>query len=167
MKPPREFGPLPHARHRPELSVCPHRGGQLRYSHEVWAKPIQSLRGIEYVTNLGFRCENPACRFPRTVYRSARAEACQVKGSGYGLDVVAEIGHRRFGEHRTREEIWRYLDEATPVRISKTAGLTSASHPDATFAVTAPPPHVDTPPHGRRTSLDCPFSPSMARRGGH
>jgi hypothetical protein len=119
MKPPREFDPLPHVRYRPELSACPHCGARLRYSHEVWAKPIQSLRRIESVANLGYRCTNPACWFPRTVYRSARAEACQVKGSGYGLDVVAEIGALRFGQHRTREEIWRHLDEATAVQISE------------------------------------------------
>jgi len=119
MKPPRQFGPLPHVRYRPELSACPHCGGRLRYSHPVWSKAIQSLRRIEHVTNLGCRCANPGCGFPRTVYRSARAEACQVKGSGYGLDVVAEIGALRFGQRRTREEIWRYLDEETAVRISE------------------------------------------------
>ncbi len=119
MKPPREFGPLPHVRYRPELSACPHCGARLRYSHPVWAKAIQSLQRVEHVTNLGFRCANPSCWFPRTVYRSARAEACQVKGSGYGLDVVAEIGALRFGQHRTREEIWRYLDQETAVRISE------------------------------------------------
>ncbi len=122
MKPPRQFGPLPHVRSRPELSACPHCGGRLRYSHPVWSKAIQSLRRIEHVTNLGCRCANPGCGFPRTVYRSARAEACQVKGSGYGLDVVAEIGALRVGQHRTRAEIWRYLDEETAVRISERHG---------------------------------------------
>ena len=76
MKPPREFGPLPHVRYRPELGACPHCGARLRYSHPVWAKAIQSLQRIEHVANLGYRCTNPACRFPRTVYRSSRAEAC-------------------------------------------------------------------------------------------
>jgi len=53
------------------------------------------------------------------VYRSARAEARQVKGSGYGLDVVVRIGYLRFSEHRTREEIWRELHEQTPVALSE------------------------------------------------
>ncbi len=119
MKPPREFGPLPHVRYRPEVTACPHCGARLRYSHPVWAKAIQSLQRIEHVTNLGYRCTNPGCWFPHTVYRSARAEACQVKGSGYGLDVVAEIGALRVGQHRTREEIWRYLDQETAVQISE------------------------------------------------
>lgn len=119
MKPPRAFGPLPHVRYRPELTHCPHCGGRLVDSHPVWRKPIQSLAGTEHVTSLGFRCTNPRCPFPRTVYRSARAEARQVKGSGYGLDVVAHIGQLRFGQHRTREEIWRHLDTETPVRISE------------------------------------------------
>lgn len=119
MKSPRAFGPLPHVRYRPEVPCCAHCGAELAFSHPVWAKPIQSLERIEHVTNLGFRCRNPGCPFPRVVYRSARAEARQVRGSGYGLDVVARIGQLRFGQHRTREEIWRYLAEDTPVQISE------------------------------------------------
>jgi hypothetical protein len=119
MKPPRAFGPLPHVRYRPELTHCPHCGARLVLSHPVWAKPIQSLRRVEHATSLGFRCSQPGCAFGRTVYRSAQAEARQVKGSGYGLDVVAHIGHLRFGRHRTREEIWRQLVDETAVRISE------------------------------------------------
>jgi len=98
---------------------CAHCGALLVYSHPVWAKAIQSLAPIEHVTNLGFRCENPDCPFGRTVYRSAEGEARQIKGSGYGLDVVAHIGHLRFTEHRTREEIWRQLTEHKRVQISE------------------------------------------------
>lgn len=119
MKPPRQLGPLPRVRYRPEVTTCAHCGAALAYSHPVWAKPIQSLLRIEHVTSLGFRCTNPACPFPRTVYRSAQAEARQVKGSSYGLDVVARIGSLRFREHRTREEIWRQLRQETPVRLSE------------------------------------------------
>ena len=119
MKPPRQFGPLPHVRYRPEAPHCLHCGAALAYSHAVWAKPIQYLTGPEHVTNLGFRCSSEAGPFGRTVYRSARAEARQVKGSGYGLDVVVRIGYLRFAEHRTREEIWRELGEQTPVRLSE------------------------------------------------
>lgn len=49
------------------------------------------------------------CPHARTVYRSACAQARQVRGHGYGLDVVVRIGHLRFGEHRTRAEIWDRL----------------------------------------------------------
>jgi hypothetical protein len=119
MKPPRQFGPLPHVRYRPEVRHCVHCGAALRYSHPVWAKAIQFLTGPEHVTNLGWRCSQPGCPFGRTVYRSARAEARPVKGSGYELDVVVRIGHLRFAEHRTREEIWRELHEQTPVQLSE------------------------------------------------
>jgi hypothetical protein len=119
MKPPRQFGPLPQVRYRPELTHCPHCGARLALSHPVWAKPIQSLERIEHVTSLGFRCSNPSCLFPRVVYRSAQAEARQVKGSGYGLEVVARIGHLRFSRHRTREEIWRQVTTETPVQLSE------------------------------------------------
>src|SRR5216683_3885640 len=119
MKPSRAFGPLPHLRYRPEVTHCLHCGAALQYSHSMWAKPIQFLTGPAHVTNLGFRCSNAACAFGRSVYRSARAEARQVKGSGYGLDVVVRIGYLRFGEHRTREEIWREFGEQTPVQLSE------------------------------------------------
>jgi hypothetical protein len=119
MKPPRAFGEVPRVRYRPELRQCPHCGTPLAVSHPVWRKTIQSLTGLAHVTSLGSRCPAPACPFGRTVYRSARAEARQVKGSGYGLDVVVRIGHRRFTEHRTRAEIWRELDAHTPVAISE------------------------------------------------
>jgi hypothetical protein len=119
MKPPRQFGPLPHVRYRAEVRHCVHCGAALRYSHPVWAKAIQFLTGPEHVTNLGWRCSQPGCPFGRTVYRSARAEARQVKGSGYGLDVVVRIGYLRFAEHRTREEIWREFHEQTPVQLSE------------------------------------------------
>src|SRR4051794_6949018 len=119
MKPPRQFGPLPHIRYHPEVRHCVHCGAALRYSHPVWAKAIQFLTGPEQVTNLGWRCPQPACAFGRTVYRSARAEARQVKGSGYGLDVVVRIGHLRFTEHRTRAEIWRDLAAHSPIALSE------------------------------------------------
>ena len=119
MKRAREFGHVPRVRYRPEVGACPHCGTPLAYSHPVWRKTIQSLSGIEDVTNLGFRCGQPGCAYGRTVYRSAQAEARQVKGSGYGLDVVVRIGHLRFTEHRTREEIWRALRDHSPVALSE------------------------------------------------
>jgi hypothetical protein len=117
MKTARQFGPLPHVRYRPEFVTCPHCGAALRYSHPVWAKAIQFLSGPEHVSNLGFRCGNPVCAFARTVYRSACAEARQVHGHGYGLDVLVRIGHLRFREHRTREEIWDRLRQEQGIVI--------------------------------------------------
>jgi hypothetical protein len=119
MKTARPFGPLPRVRYRPEMTACPHCGATLRYAHPVWAKPIQFLSGPEHVTNLGFRCADPRCGHARTVYRSARAEARQVRSHGYGLDVVVRIGHLRFTEHRTRAEIWDRLREEQGVVISE------------------------------------------------
>jgi hypothetical protein len=119
VKSPRQFGPLPHVRYRPELTACPHCAAPLVYRHPVWAKPVQFLTGLEHVTNLGFRCSNPTCPFPMAVYRSARGEARQIKGSGYGLDVVVHLGALRFREHRTREEIWRNLHDGRSLQISE------------------------------------------------
>jgi transposase len=119
MKRPHLFGPLPHLRYRPELTHCPHCGAGLVFSHAVWAKPVQFLAGPEHLTNLGYRCPNPACPFPRAVYRSARAEARQVRGSGYGLEVIVRVGQLRFQHHRTRDEIWQTLHEQTGLQLSE------------------------------------------------
>lgn len=119
MKPPRNFGARPHVRYRPELTGCPRCQGRLVYSHSVWSKWVQSLDRIEQVTSLGYRCSNAHCPGGRTVYRSAQAEARQVRGSTYGLDVIARIGALRFGQHRTRAEIWPELDTDTPIQISE------------------------------------------------
>jgi hypothetical protein len=119
MKRPHHFGPLPHVRYRPELTACPHCGARLAFSHAVWAKPVQFLTGPEHLANLGYRCSDPACPFPRAVYRSARAEARQVRSTGYGLDVVARVGWLRFHEHRTRAEIWQALREEAGLQLSE------------------------------------------------
>jgi hypothetical protein len=119
MKRPHHFGPLPHVRYRPELTHCPHCGGRLVFHHAVWAKPVQFLTGPEHLANLGYRCGNPSCPCPRAVYRSAQAEARQMRGSGYGLDVVARVGWLRFQQHRTREEIWRQLREDAGLQVSE------------------------------------------------
>ena len=118
MKPPRAFGVRRRVRYRPELSRCPWCGAALVYSHSVWAKWVQSLDRIEHVTNLGYRCPVPECPGQRAVFRSAQAEARQVKGSTYGVDVIAHIGALRFGQHQTRTEIWQHLDTETAVQIS-------------------------------------------------
>jgi hypothetical protein len=89
------------------------------YSHAVWAETMQYLDGPAYVRNLGFRCVNAQCARPGLVYRSAVGEAQQVKGSGYGLDVVVRIGYLRFSAHQTREEIWRQLREESAVQVSE------------------------------------------------
>jgi hypothetical protein len=85
----------------------------------VWAKVVQTLTHTAHVTNLGFRCTNPACRVARAVYRSAQAEAQQVRGSSYGLDVVVRIGYLRFSQHRTRAEMWQQLRAETAIQISE------------------------------------------------
>src|SRR6266487_4942327 len=118
MKPARSFGVRPHVRYRPEVINCLWCGAGLVYSHSVWAKWVQSLDRIEHVTNLGYRCPAPECSGRGAVFRSARAEARQIKGSTYGVDVIAHIGALRFGQHHTRTEIWHHLNTETVVQIS-------------------------------------------------
>lgn len=106
---------LPKVRLRPEIKACPHCGSALVYSHPVWAKPIYELTGAHFVTSLGFRCANPGCAQPKTVYRSALGEALSIKGSTYGLDVVVHIGHLWLHEHRNRSEIHAQIRAHVPL----------------------------------------------------
>lgn len=106
---------LPKVRLRPEMQQCPHCGSELAYSHPVWAKPIYELTGAHFVTSLGFRCPNPGCSHPKTVYRSALAESLSIKGSTYGLDVVVHIGHLWLHENRNRSEIHAQIKEHVPL----------------------------------------------------
>jgi hypothetical protein len=106
---------LPRLRLRPEIDHCPHCPTALAYSHPVWAKPIYGLNEANFVTNLGFRCPNPVCSYPRTVYRSAQAEALSLKGSTYGLDMIVRIGHLWLHEHRNRSEIHAQLRNRVPI----------------------------------------------------
>jgi hypothetical protein len=106
---------LPKVRLRPETDACPHCGTKLAYSHPVWAKPVYELTQARFVTSLGFRCPNPGCPHPETVYRSALGESLSLKGSTYGLDVVVHIGHLWLHEHRNRSEIHARIKEHVPV----------------------------------------------------
>lgn len=106
---------LPKVRLRPEIKACPHCGSELVYSHPVWAKPVYELTGAHFVTSLGFRCSNPGCPHPKTVYRSALGEALSIKGSTYGLDVVVHIGHLWLHENRNRSEIHAQIKAHVPL----------------------------------------------------
>ena len=106
---------LPKVRLRPEIKECPHCGTELAYSHPVWAKPIYELTQARFVTSLGFRCPNPGCPHPKTVYRSALAESLSIKGSTYGLDVVVHIGHLWLHENRNRSEIHARIKDQVPL----------------------------------------------------
>jgi hypothetical protein len=106
---------LPKVRLRPEISQCPQCGIKLAYSHPVWAKPVYELTGARFVTSLGFRCPNPGCPQPKTVYRSALGESLSIKGSTYGLDVVVHIGHLWLHENRNRSEIHAQIKGRVPL----------------------------------------------------
>jgi len=73
------------------------------------------LTQARFVTSLGFRCPNPDCPHPRTVYRSALGESLSIKGSTYGLDVVVRIGHLWLHENRNRSEIHARIKDQVPL----------------------------------------------------
>lgn len=76
-----------------ELNTCPACGTRLvTCRHYRWAKPVQMLDRVVYVTNRPKRCPNSACAAAPTTYGSAAAQAVALPNSSYGLDVIAQLG---------------------------------------------------------------------------
>jgi hypothetical protein len=74
-----------------ELDTCPACGTRLApCRHYRWAKPVQQLDRVVYVTNRPKRCPNPACA--ATTYGSTVAQTIALPNSSYGLDVIAQLG---------------------------------------------------------------------------
>ena len=76
-----------------ELHTCPACGTRLlSCRHYRWAKTVQQLDRVVYVTNRPKRCPNPTCAAATTSYGSLAAQAVALPYSSYGLDVVTQLG---------------------------------------------------------------------------
>jgi hypothetical protein len=76
-----------------ELDTSPACGTRLvTCRHYRWAKPVQLLDRVVYVTNRPKRCPYPACAAAPTTYGKAAAQAVALPNSSYGLDVIAQLG---------------------------------------------------------------------------
>src|SRR5947209_11350672 len=76
-----------------ELDTCPTCGHPLRpCNHLSWAKTVQQLDRVVYVTSRPKECRRRACPQFGTRYVSSRAQMVALPHSTYGLDVIAQIG---------------------------------------------------------------------------
>ena len=106
---------LPKKYYRPELKRCPHCQWKLKRWSILWNKYLSTLSGRFHVFSQGYRCPNPDCPEPQTVYRSAEAETLSVPGCSYGIDVIVEVGYQRFWLRRTIQEIHGTLKDKVPI----------------------------------------------------
>jgi hypothetical protein len=89
-----------------ELETCPACGTRLlTCRHYRWAKTVQHLDRVVYVTNRPKRCPNPACPAASTTYGSAAALAIALPNSSYGLDVIAHLGWWRDHQHLSTAQL--------------------------------------------------------------
>ena len=106
---------LPKRYYRPEQERCPHCEWKLKRCYTLWSKYLTTLEGRLHVFSQGYRCSNPECPEPQTIYRSAEAETLSVPECSYGLDVIVEVGYQRFWLRRTIQEIHRSLEARVPI----------------------------------------------------
>jgi hypothetical protein len=71
------------------------------------------------VTSWGYRCPNPDCPTPETIYRSAEAEGLHLKSKQCGRDVIVHVGYRRFWYHQTMYEIHEWLTQDLALAVSE------------------------------------------------
>jgi hypothetical protein len=89
-----------------ELDTCPACGTRLvTCRHYRWAKPVQQLDKVVYVTNRPKRCPNSACVAAALTYGAAAAQTVALPNSSYGLDVIAQLGWWRDHEHLSSAQL--------------------------------------------------------------
>ena len=119
MKTAKDYSQAEKQYYKPEIKHCPHCNTPLKRSHTAWRKHIITLRKTLHVTSYAHRCPNQSCPQPRAVYRSVEAEALSLKYYQYGLDVIANIGHLRYREHRTIRKTRSTIRERFRLHVSR------------------------------------------------
>lgn len=106
---------LPKQYYRPEQKRCPHCQWKLKRWYTLWSKYLTTMEGRFQVFNQGYRCWNPDCSEPETVYGSVEAETLSVPKCSYSLDVIVEVGYQRFWLQQTVQEIHLALQDRVPM----------------------------------------------------
>lgn len=93
-----------------EMERCPACGTALHLcGHYTWRKTVQHLDKVVYVASRPKECRHAGCSLFGKRYPSAAAQRVALPHSGYGLDVVAQIGWWRDREHLSGDEIYHRL----------------------------------------------------------
>lgn len=106
---------LPRRYFRPDPTLCPRCGAQLKQWATVQDKVLTTLAGRFRLINLGYRCSRSRCPNARVTLVSAEPARLSLKGIGFGFDVIVQIGWWRFWEHRTLDEIWELARRRFPI----------------------------------------------------
>ena len=110
------FQPFPLVTAAEECAVC--NGPLVIFRHRP--RPLQTLQSKRLVVAKDKTCHNPECSQYKKPVRPVEASLLpMVRGSHYGLDVVAYIGEQRLTAGRALAEVHRELDEKFGVRISE------------------------------------------------
>lgn len=107
--------------YRPEQTTCSLCGQALQRVYPWWRKYIVFLSGRVLVISVAYRCVNRQCHAARRkyVYTSQAAERLTVRGSSFGLDVIAQIGYWRFWHRWTVTQIHDVLTTERHLPISR------------------------------------------------
>src|SRR5215468_6081101 len=95
---------------KPLLRHCPTCGGTLWAAYHNY-RTITTLTAVLGLTLQIRRCLNTACPQCRQPYRPEEEGHLALPKHEFGLDVIAFVGQRRYGDHRSVPEIYQALVE--------------------------------------------------------
>lgn len=100
---------------KPENRLCPACGHQQRYDYKSSGRYFYQLNmGLCYVDGQIVFCHNGACPLRYKPMHPPEELRLAPPSKGHGFDVIACIGHRRFGDKMTRDEIRAWLRQHHP-----------------------------------------------------
>ena len=93
----------------PEVKCCLECGTLLKRHQTISRRTVITFDQIIHIVHYGYRCPKEDCEGKSVLYRSMKADALALPGFTFGLDVVLEVGHLRFSEHKTVDEMHQHL----------------------------------------------------------
>ena len=99
---------------QPENRLCPACGEPQRYDYKSSGRHFYQLTGLYYVDGQIVYCHNGACPLRYKPMHPPQETTLAAPGMGHAFDVIACIGHRRYGDEMTRPEIKEWLARHYP-----------------------------------------------------
>jgi hypothetical protein len=78
-------------------------------------KTVITLSGAVFMTHIGYRCPNEKCTESKRTYRSIAADSLALPNFTFGMDIVALVGYLKLSQHKTVDEIHKYVNERLAV----------------------------------------------------
>jgi len=110
---------VPSVHYRPDQRLCPQCQSVLKRDHILWHKCLTFSTGVKRVVSWAYCCPRVDCSNSATIYRSLEVERLHLKHRRFSRELVVRIGHRRFWQHQTREEIHVWLTQDLKLSISE------------------------------------------------